>query len=344
MTVRQMKGFTLIELLVVIAIIGILAAMVFPVFSRARESARRAVCLSNMKNINLAIQMYLADNNDACPPREFRSEVREWFGDSKCAWDGATKNNPYLKWPVVLDEYVKNRDVWRCPSQRLIPAIHILNPWSGAGHGDWFLRVLEVVDATGDYPVTVMQCGLPYPPGWGGTVTDSYDQDMAVWQGSGGFTYGYNGLVDNYNMKLAQMNQPANWLAVVEDSTYRQAWNIFNIAYPDICMLGCATASPPCFGPNADWENCPDTVVCGAGDPRYGSDASYRNRTLSRHMGGVNIGFMDGHVKWMNSEALMRATRDQRSNGQDRPPDTRPVTELDITGPDPIGLCMMPDL
>jgi prepilin-type N-terminal cleavage/methylation domain-containing protein len=61
---RRYRGFTLIELLVVIAIIGILAAMVFPVFARARESARKAVCLSNVKNIALAINMYLGDNND----------------------------------------------------------------------------------------------------------------------------------------------------------------------------------------------------------------------------------------------------------------------------------------
>ena len=58
------RGFTLIELLVVIAIIGILAAMVFPVFARARESARKAVCLSNVKNIALAIQMYLEGIRD----------------------------------------------------------------------------------------------------------------------------------------------------------------------------------------------------------------------------------------------------------------------------------------
>jgi len=64
MMARRSKGFTLIELLVVIAIIGILAAMVFPVFARARESARKTVCLSNVKNISLAIQMYLV-----CSPR-----------------------------------------------------------------------------------------------------------------------------------------------------------------------------------------------------------------------------------------------------------------------------------
>ena len=61
------KGFTLIELLVVIAIIGILAAMVFPVFARARESARKAVCLSNVKNIALAFQMYLGTMTSSRP-------------------------------------------------------------------------------------------------------------------------------------------------------------------------------------------------------------------------------------------------------------------------------------
>ncbi|MCK4318442.1 type II secretion system protein, partial [Candidatus Bathyarchaeota archaeon] len=114
------RGFTLIELLVVIAIIGILAAMVFPVFARARESARKAVCLSNVKNLCLAIQMYLADNNDTFPPREHRAEVGTYFDAAPGGGPGgedceimATGNyehaNPYLRWPVILDEYVKNR-------------------------------------------------------------------------------------------------------------------------------------------------------------------------------------------------------------------------------------------
>jgi prepilin-type N-terminal cleavage/methylation domain-containing protein len=73
------KGFTLIELLVVIAIIGILAAMVSPVFARARESARKAVCLSNVKNIALAIQMYIGDHNDTLPPKEHRQDALEYI-------------------------------------------------------------------------------------------------------------------------------------------------------------------------------------------------------------------------------------------------------------------------
>src|SRR5512141_3170367 len=58
---RGRRGFTLIELLVVIAIIGILAAMLFPVFARARESARKVQCLSNVKNIAMAVSMYLGE-------------------------------------------------------------------------------------------------------------------------------------------------------------------------------------------------------------------------------------------------------------------------------------------
>ncbi len=55
------KGFTLIELLVVVEIIAILAAMLFPVFSRARENARRTVCLNNLKQLGLATHMYAQD-------------------------------------------------------------------------------------------------------------------------------------------------------------------------------------------------------------------------------------------------------------------------------------------
>src|SRR5512141_955035 len=114
------SGFTLIELLVVIAIIGILAAMLFPVFARARESARKIQCLSNVKNIAMAYQMYLADY-DRFPPGEHRADVHAFFNartscDRDCCDDRVAQANPYLKIPVILDEYIKNREVWKCPS------------------------------------------------------------------------------------------------------------------------------------------------------------------------------------------------------------------------------------
>ena len=72
------RGFTLVELLVVVAIIGVLAGMLFPVFARARESARKTQCLANVKNIALAFLLYLADY-DRLNPSEHRSEVRDYF-------------------------------------------------------------------------------------------------------------------------------------------------------------------------------------------------------------------------------------------------------------------------
>ena len=67
METRRERGFTLIELLVVIAIIAILAAILFPVFARARESARRTGCLSNMKQVTTGIMMYAQDYDEVLP-------------------------------------------------------------------------------------------------------------------------------------------------------------------------------------------------------------------------------------------------------------------------------------
>ncbi len=88
------KGFTLIELLVVIAIIAILAAILFPVFAQAREKARQTSCLSNMKQIATAIQLYTDDNHETLPM------VR----------------NGYCMWTQSLLFYVKNVSFLYCPS------------------------------------------------------------------------------------------------------------------------------------------------------------------------------------------------------------------------------------
>src|SRR5437660_12242245 len=70
-------GFTLIELLVVIAVIAILAAILFPVFAQARESARKATCQSNLKQIGLAFQLYLQDHDETFPNT---GDQRLWMG------------------------------------------------------------------------------------------------------------------------------------------------------------------------------------------------------------------------------------------------------------------------
>jgi prepilin-type N-terminal cleavage/methylation domain-containing protein len=99
---RPQTGFTLIELLVVIAIIAILAAILFPVFARAREQARRSACLSNMKQIGLGLRMYLDDYDQVFPP-----------GGPK-SWEARkTDRNRLVQ---QLQPYTKNDGIFGCPS------------------------------------------------------------------------------------------------------------------------------------------------------------------------------------------------------------------------------------
>jgi len=105
---RQRRAFTLIELLVVIAIIAILAAILFPVFARARENARRASCMSNLKQIGLGVMMYLQDYDEKYPLAYFATTQTPPVFTS---W-GST----YWFWPQIIYPYVKSTQVFVCPS------------------------------------------------------------------------------------------------------------------------------------------------------------------------------------------------------------------------------------
>src|SRR5687768_14554366 len=113
------KGFTLIELLVVIAIIAILAAILFPVFSRARESARRASCQSNLKQIGLGFAQYSQDYDERFPaPMWSQSNgYIDGAGAEGRAYSGNWHGYP-VSWIDMIYPYVKNNQIFVCPSDK----------------------------------------------------------------------------------------------------------------------------------------------------------------------------------------------------------------------------------
>jgi len=311
---RRRSGFTLIELLVVIAIIAILAAMLFPVFARARESARKIQCLSNVKNIALAMQMYLTDY-DRFPPSEHRSEVNDYIVNQQGQGDWNNwQANPYLRWPVILDEYVKNRDVWRCPSARRAFGYPV-NPCIP----DWFTALKN-----GPNDCNTSWNSDFFPPGWGGTITDSFLQrGVCAGPDTGGFDWSI-GVATWHSLdeKTSQIKDPSRKVvcadAMVHPDIARTSW----VAYPDECRLdgaGCGWYSPG--NTCADWVNCSWTQDCGAGDVRFGTDPTYRKEHAgTRHLGGSNLGFADGHAAWMSSEAILFGGDEARGWGRTRAP------------------------
>jgi prepilin-type N-terminal cleavage/methylation domain-containing protein/prepilin-type processing-associated H-X9-DG protein len=108
---KRYGGFTLIELLVVVAIISLLASILFPVFARARENARRASCMSNLKQIGLGMMMYQQDYDEHMMAWTYALPL-----DAQ-GWSGYPSHNTSFMWYHAIYPYVKNWQVFNCPSE-----------------------------------------------------------------------------------------------------------------------------------------------------------------------------------------------------------------------------------
>jgi prepilin-type N-terminal cleavage/methylation domain-containing protein len=93
------QGFTLIELLVVIAIIAILAGILFPVFSSAREAARTAACQSNVRQLTAAVLMYTEDHDEVLPAMRYLADGTQ-----------------LTSWMMAVQPYVRNGAIYKCPT------------------------------------------------------------------------------------------------------------------------------------------------------------------------------------------------------------------------------------
>jgi prepilin-type processing-associated H-X9-DG protein len=306
------------------------------VFARARESARKIQCLSNIKNIALAINMYMTDYDSFWPwdhSNAIDSVAQTLWGQSPGNYSQSniraiTNCNPYLRPAVLLDEYTKNRDIWQCPSAKAETTAGWIVPMGRNGY--W---VNAYIDNAGSYnsawgdPANIGPCYLgAFPSGWGGSLTDSFAQGGgsdarvggetrgATASNPGGFTYSI-GIVgatccptlEMYRGKKLSQIGDASSAVVVADGSFsitRQPWAAA-IAYPDTC----GNPSYPCdskgWGPQLQcfWSAGVDITSQSQFDDFLAGGQTEKSST--RHLGGINIGFVDGHAAWMPSRELV---------------------------------------
>jgi prepilin-type N-terminal cleavage/methylation domain-containing protein/prepilin-type processing-associated H-X9-DG protein len=257
------SAFTLIELLVVIAIIAILAAILFPVFAQAREKARAITCVSNMKQMNLAVLMYVQDSDETYPMGEF--------------WNDATSFSNYYRWSsqFVLQPYIKSYGLMKCPDDSFTTDE---NPADYGGLSG------------GRIPMPDSYMANSLTPGRGATYgTDPNPQGLMP------YGQGYIPATDSVSpTKLSQIQSPATVIALVEGEAQ---WYGMYIGCPtyvnneiDYCYSTMDVVDP------GDIPVLSVLSAPGTNPPTYASE------TLSgawyKHTLGSNVAWADGHVKW----------------------------------------------
>jgi prepilin-type N-terminal cleavage/methylation domain-containing protein/prepilin-type processing-associated H-X9-DG protein len=270
------RAFTLIELLIVIVILALLAAILFPVFARARESARRASCQSNLKQLGTAMTMYSQDYDERMVPSVVSVVPVAPATSSKDA-----------RWPQLLSPYLKMRAIMTCPSAQYTTPLSssitisyldaVNNPtgvYSGTNSYDY---------AYGLYP----SYGYNYaylaprePQATGEDCADGPDTPGCVAYAASATTVGKQ----SRGIALATIEEAARTVALTDSGAFNAATQKFENGYFAI--------RPPQW-----WDALPTGTAAGV--------SYYPNgRMHDRHFEITNALFADGHVKAMKIDAL----------------------------------------
>lgn len=269
---KTASGFTLIELLVVIAIIGILAAILFPVFARARENARRSTCQSNLKQIGLAYEQYKNDNDSIWPAAD------------------SYINSEYYSWPTIIQPYVKNAQIFACPSgtdsgEPIDPRFFTTSKkyagettteaakalgyvWAGDGTNQKYSMVPALSYSRNIMRNKTISGNVYYPTGWSSFTTADLPKHGFMNPATSGAEQ-YSGLNE------AAIEDPAGTIHIVD------------------AMVGHTTVNPASRGIamyNLEGEAELDCY--------RGTNQDTDVRVAYRHFDGFNALFGDGHVKF----------------------------------------------
>jgi prepilin-type N-terminal cleavage/methylation domain-containing protein/prepilin-type processing-associated H-X9-DG protein len=265
---RRINGFTLIELLVVIAIIAILASILFPVFGRARENARRSSCQSNLKQIGLGLVQYVQDNDGWSP-----GSVT--FGKQISGANAATS------WPTTIFPYVKSEQIFACPSgesskvKRSILGPASTRTYCGAStDGDGSdANTIQLLNGPLSYGFNNIQNG-PLGPSYGWS-TAGFTEPF----GSAGPNGSKTGFVQPSKSASIGVFEPS-----VEDPTGTirifDSWGGVNGAAAEPCNVGSSIRA----------------IGAEIRTDRFLTDAP--SKVAARHFDGFNALYGDGHVKF----------------------------------------------
>jgi prepilin-type N-terminal cleavage/methylation domain-containing protein/prepilin-type processing-associated H-X9-DG protein len=274
------KGFTLIELLVVIAIIAILAAILFPVFAKAREKARQSSCANNMKQLGLGIVMYTQDFDEKLP-----------YGQANSSTDAAG-------WAAQIFSEIKSTGVYKCPddSTAAVTGITVTGP-NGAQNNVNLVPISYALNSNlaggqvlGAIISTSSTVSLTEVSGVTGDPTTLYYPTAGSWSIAGADGNGTPGIATTSEVSGAVGNDPG---ALAYAYAFSQAGS------PPAGAN--TTTTSTAAGTGAAYETGYLGNINAIATP---NDFDSANAGGGLHSGGSNYAYLDSHVKWALPTAI----------------------------------------